>query len=404
MSLGFIKAYRKLSKDFTRRRKLSFCNTVVLIIQKSVKSLQVRLNEFVSCFACSSETISASALSQARLKLNPDALKELSEDVVRFAYQDGDYKTFHGYELLGVDGSSVYLPPSDSVHIHFGLQNSGSTQLYCTGQWMCIYDCLNRMLVASSLEKAVYEVDALHSLIKNQKLTTNPLLVMDRGFNSYDNMPQLNKLGMKFVIRLPKNSFKEAREMFADNQCHDRVVNISKNAKGGADSLNIRLIRIELSTGETELLATNVFEIGYEKFQELYNLRWQEETYFLLVKERLSLENFTGKSLIAVYQDFWSTVFLSNLESFLIEPAQDILSSRETKNPQKVNNAVAFGAIKDNALDLFNSGASTDDLLEKLTKLFLTNPVQCRKNRSRLRKKCPHRSLNHNKYRRKMVF
>ena len=38
--------FRKKETDFTRNRKLTFENMVVLILQKGVKSLQLRLNEF----------------------------------------------------------------------------------------------------------------------------------------------------------------------------------------------------------------------------------------------------------------------------------------------------------------------------------------------------------------------
>ena len=81
----------------------------------------------------------------------------------------------------------------------------------------------------------------------------------------------------------------------------------------------IRLVRVILDNGEIEVLATNVSSavIPAKAFKKLYHLRWGIETFFLILKDRLNLENFTGTSLIAVLQDVWATLFLSNLESLL---------------------------------------------------------------------------------------
>ncbi|WP_408610393.1 transposase [Beggiatoa alba] len=57
-------------------------------------------------------------------------------------------------------------------------------------------------------------------------------------------------------------------------------------------------------------------------FKELYRLRWGIETFFGLLKTRLGLENFTGKSAESVYQDFYSTVYLTGVESILTESSQ----------------------------------------------------------------------------------
>jgi hypothetical protein len=39
--------------------------------------------------------------------------------------------------------------------------------------------------------------------------------------------------------------------------------------------------------------------------KELYHLRWGIETFLGVLKERLKIENFTGKTVIAIKQDFF---------------------------------------------------------------------------------------------------
>jgi len=70
-------------------------------------------------------------------------------------------------------------------------------------------------------------------------------------------------------------------------------------------------VTVRLSTGELEILVTSLLdEEGYPTaaFKEIYNLRWGVETLYDVVKNRLSLENFSGKTAHAVLQDFHALI------------------------------------------------------------------------------------------------
>ena len=82
------------------------------------------------------------------------------------------------------------------------------------------------------------------------------------------------------------------------------------------------MIRIILPSGEVEVLATSLLdenEFSEIEFKHLYSLRWGVETFFSKIKGRLALENFTGRTVESIYQDFWSTIFISNLETMMTE-------------------------------------------------------------------------------------
>ena len=87
------------------------------------------------------------------------------------------------------------------------------------------------------------------------------------------------------------------------------------------------------------------------------NWRWNEETFFFLVKSRLDLENFSGHTAEAVRQDFYSTLLLSNIESVLIEPTASTLEkeSQDLNCAKVVNHAVSYHAIKHRLIDLLYS-------------------------------------------------
>ena len=105
----FKKRHRASEKYFTRTRKLCFSLLIILIIRKSVKSMQLILNEMSSVLG--TEPVTAAAFTKARAKLKHTAFIELNrEAVVGVCYGEGDYKRYKGFRVLGIDGSKLLLP------------------------------------------------------------------------------------------------------------------------------------------------------------------------------------------------------------------------------------------------------------------------------------------------------
>ena len=141
-----------------------------------------------------------------------------------------------------------------------------------------------------------------------------------------------------------------------------------------------------LDNGTVEVLATNVLDrevFKTSEFKELYSLRWGIETYYDLIKNRLSLENFTGKSALSVKQDFFATIFLTNYKSAMTyDINQDLKEkTKDNKYVQKVNKAVSFNIIKHKVFDLLYLDEPIEDMLQQMEKLFLTNTILIRPNR-----------------------
>lgn len=83
----FMESHKISPGAFSRIRKLPFYTVMMLIIRKSVKSLQLVLNEFVNQ-TDKSFTVTASAFSQARQKLSYTAFVELNNDIVKMFYDE----------------------------------------------------------------------------------------------------------------------------------------------------------------------------------------------------------------------------------------------------------------------------------------------------------------------------
>jgi len=66
------------------------------------------------------------------------------------------------------------------------------------------------------------------------------------------------------------------------------------------EQIKVRFVRIILSTGETEVLVTSLLDsekYTTQMLKELYHLRWGIETFLGVLKERLKIDNFTGKTV-----------------------------------------------------------------------------------------------------------
>ena len=62
-------------------------------------------------------------------------------------------------------------------------------------------------------------------------------------------------------------------------------------------------------------LITNIIDLDFttEEFKVLYFRRWGIEVKYSQLKSRYELENFSGVNPIAIMQDFYATIYLSNL-------------------------------------------------------------------------------------------
>jgi hypothetical protein len=422
----FCRRHRHSDRDFTRHRQLPFANVMVMLLQKTVRSIQLHLHAFFAALAVAGQSASASSWCEARLKLKHTAFIELNErailDVVYGGKHDFAVRRWQGHRLLGIDSSLIRLPNEVALGEEFGwvecTNQEGSSGRYAQARLSALTDVLNRVVLEARLVPWRQGERDL-ALAHLGQMQPGDLGLLDRGFAAYELWAQciLQKRG--FVCRCPKSSFSPINQLFAENQAGRSVkVTLRPEPKkraamrraGLPETITVRLVTVRLPTGELEVLATNLLDetlYPTAEFAPLYHQRWGIETYYGLIKGRLDLENFSGLSVEAIRQDLHSTIFLSNLESILIQPAQAQLrrASEERKNPAQVNHAVSFHALKSQILVLLLSDAPISEALPKLERLFLDNPVSSRPGRKVPRQKqSAWRSYHYQRNTRKSVF
>jgi hypothetical protein len=125
-------------------------------------------------------------------------------------------------------------------------------------------------------------------------------------------------------------------------------------------TLTYRLIRVELSTGETEVLLTTLLSPAFTvaDFAFLYGKRWGVETCFDQLKNLFKAPIFSGYSALACKQDLWSVAIMFNLQTILMLAAEPLLKERckQRRRAYQINRNVSLNSLKRALTGLFVSG------------------------------------------------
>jgi hypothetical protein len=394
---AMLNLFRKSEKDFTRNRKLPFERLVLLIVKLCKKTLSIELEKFFEELG-GHNACSVSAFTQQRIKLKAAFFcwwnNVLLSSYYHYAGLD-DIKRWQGFRVVAADGSNVSLVNTPVLNSYFG---GASNQSCCFVQAKTFYyyDVLNELILMPRIMPYRYgEVPMAYDAI--EQLEKDMLVIYDRNFCSYK-MFALHlwaEQEIKFVIR-GKDDQKMIKEFIAGGK-QTAVVYLSpvttaiKSLKESGyiitrqTLLKVRLVRVELEK-IVEVLVTNLWEEeGYpdSEFKALYFLRWGVETNISIQKNILQLEAFSGLTVESVEQDFYATVFMTNLHSVLIKDAQTSVDSNAVnrKYPMKVNKNKSFGKLKVSLVTLFNDN-NVESILKILHDHFIRDILPVRKNRT----------------------
>jgi len=298
-------------------------------------------------------------------------------------------------------------------------QNGATGTRYPEGRLSGLYDLLNRIGHDVRLEPSTLGEVALASQ-QLEHLSPGDIEIHDRGFSGYVYFARVLQRGAHFIGRCSTGSFLAAQEMFRRDRAHQsKVVWLFAPADQKAEcrrlglpvKMTVRFVSLRLPTGELEVLATSLLEEALyptEEFLTVYHWRWGHETFHLMLKGRLELENFSGRTVEAVKQDVQAAVLLTNLETVLSEPTQAALTERSTPQtqPLQVNRSNSYHALKLQVLDLLYSDIPVGQVIHQLLKLFAGSPVSVRPQRKVPRRRRPsfHRSYHFQRRVKKAVF
>lgn len=234
------------------------------------------------------------------------------------------------------------------------------------------------------------ETSMLWKALPDVNLKENDLLIFDRCYASHLLFFYLQKRGVQFCFRMKKNWWKVV-ETFYNSTKQSDVVNLELPARDKEEAerlgitkkkIKVRLVRIALENGETEILLTSLVNeeiITPAHLKELYGLRWPIEESYKTFKHKVCIENFSGKSQKAILQDFYVKILIMNLTAVAVRPINEALKKKavKVKYSHQVNFIEAIATMKKAVVSFFVSGKTGEAIKRVIRRLStITEPIR----------------------------
>lgn len=324
--------------------------------------------------------VTVSAWSRARQKFSHRAFIELTNVLL----EDLVPRTWQGFRLYAIDSSTAMLPSSPEVIDYFGCATGQGDRAVPMGRISLVHDVLNHLTVDASLKSYhTSEIRLAFDQLNNLGDLSQCLFLLDRGYNSFPLAKWIVQHGGHFCFRLRANlnlcshlkKSGQALQLTSFKCGHYKAKKLCRDLQLPLDPIPVWVVRIDRGK-RPYFLATSLTQlpkgVSPLDLQLLYQLRWFVEESFRQKKCRLSIENFTGKNVEAVYQDFHAKVFSENLAMWLLQPLEERLDIvyPNRNHTYRINRSEAFSKLKDTIVLLFYRSRITH-LLRALDKLLI---------------------------------
>lgn len=326
--------YRSRPRDFTRNGKLTPELLVTLLLFMAAdagrRGYALMLDSFWeeagrSGIELSQDApVSAAAFCKARRKLKPELLAAFLAMIGRvFGEKHSDKLLWSGRRLFAVDGMRHNLQRSEELTEHFGVPHGG----HCPQMLVStLYDVIGRFPVAATIAPgSSCERQELLRLIPH--LRSGDVVVLDRGYPSFEVLHALREAGIDFVIRVPKSHSFEAIQAFQESPGDDYRLVIPPSAdaaRAGASPIDLRCVRIDVGKDDPWLLFTSLrrTQATISQMQSLYHLRWEIEEFYKLLKcDGFSLRQMHAKAVLGVEQELLAQLVLTAISRLLMANA-----------------------------------------------------------------------------------
>jgi hypothetical protein len=310
--------------------------------------LQLEVDGFIELLDPSIEKpMTKQAFSKSRHKILPGAFIELFEAGVETVLDSGMIRRSNGYRVFAIDGTELQLPGHGNNLPGFK-HNSAHSLPHARASTLC--DVLSGFIVHAVIDTtAVGERDMALKHLGHflPHMQDNDLFLFDRGYPSHEFIKYLRINGIRHLMRVPAY-FNAEIDRSAES---DFTVEIA--------GFEVRVVKVPMPKGGTGMFITN---LGADKLPagdilSLYHLRWGAETRYNSLKNKLDIESFSGRTLVSVLQDFYSTLFLSNMVAAAKIDANKIIGERnagkELKHGYAVNENLVIGRFRNNLIKIF---------------------------------------------------
>lgn len=406
----FISTHRVDPKHFSRERKLPFPILCWLILIHLRSAMQLEMERFFERAFNRTDLVPVpSSFSRARKKLKVSAFVALNGIVQEVFAQhvSGDHERtrWRGLCLKAADGSTLTLPNSPEVVEHFGGMQPAKGNFVPKARISFLYDVLTEVIVAGEITP--YGVgEGLHLERFLDDISSNDCLILDRGYFGQLLPALICAKGAHFIMRVGLGQWNEAKD-FAESGETERLVKLKvplwvreewkDEWVNLASEIEVRLVRVELSTNEVEVLLTDLIdaeEYPAEEFDGIYHKRWGIEESYKTLKCKVEIENWSGRTPHAVEQDFQAAIVMMNIAqtlAFLKGPAVENQTSGR-RHAYKINVKRTIAVVRDQLSALYQAcEKKTERILRLIGDRIMKELTLVRPGRSSPRKHRPPR-------------
>ena len=374
---------------FTRigSNKMTFKSIVGFMLNFVKKTLQQELDDFFARLNGTKSHVTKQAFSEARQKISPIAFIKMSDEIIKWFYKDTDFRRFKGYRLLSIDGTILEISNTENLRNEFGYIENQSMKV-ARARAAGLYDSENDLMITTVISKyrTSERLQAQDLINKLEAIGFyNDLILFDRGYPSNDFISFIEQKKIKYLMRVSL-SFKS----LVNVEGEDQIVELKNNK----ETLKVRVLKFPLESGVTEILITNIFDetFSISDFKQLYFKRWGIEVKYNEIKNRLEIENFTGETPISIKQDFYATIYLSNMVALAKMDANAIINEKNKgknlKYEYKVNTNILIGKLKNSLVSMLleKSSRKRSKLLKIIMEEISRNIIPIRPGRSFVRR------------------
>ena len=351
---SFLDAHRVRNRFVRSSGKLTMLHIITYLFYSSKQAMNTNISNIrLDLPALDFPKVSKQAVSKARHGIIPSLFQELFSLSVDIFYKSIKKRKLwrDRYHIFAIDGSRISVPNSSSNFKKYGEMFSKKNEKRRWSMALCssVYDVCNDFIVQGFLRPylgsertaALLHCDELEKL----GLFNDSILIFDRGYFSENMFRFFADKGYLCLMRI-RDSFNLAKKCTGD--C---ILTLPGDKKTGTQDIKIRVIAVPLDGGETEYLATSLFDetLTASDFKELYFMRWPIELKYGELKNQFLLEEFSGATSTSIEQEFFINLLLSNIASLMKSAADEEIKEKarsSNKYRYQANRAYIIGRLK----------------------------------------------------------
>lgn len=353
-------------KDFSRKRKLGFSQTIFFILCMEAQSLKKEILKF---FNFNADAPSASALCQQRAKIKTSAFYYLMHSL------DASFpkKTYKGHAIIACDGSDISIPMEQGKGGDYACRKRKNQKDYFQMHVNAMYDLINRRYldIINEPRGKSNERQAFIEMSERQNPEPGTIFVMDRGYEGYGLIGAIHSKNMFYVIRAKDCSngglvksfdvphsgeydktfsriftFRNNETVLSHPEIYHRIHRSKSITFLDKDNpyyqMSIRILRIKVSPGTYECIITNLPSDQFtpEEIKKIYKMRWGIETSFRELKYAIGMSCLHSKKEEYIIQEILARVILYNFCEIITTNVT--ITQKERKYTYQINYTMAI--------------------------------------------------------------